>query len=86
MIYFDTNSLEIKDKIIDALWPFFPENQHFLVANGEKIGQFKQSNVELYGPIWIFVTMIIELCVISHLQGAIKMELDDKDTDAAMTK
>lgn len=25
-VYFETNTNEIKEKIIDALWPFFPEN------------------------------------------------------------
>jgi hypothetical protein len=37
--YFETNTDDIKTKLIDALWPFFPENQHHLVENdGEKIG------------------------------------------------
>jgi len=57
------------NNIIDALWPFFPENQHHLIRNdGERISDFKKkSEIELYGPIWIFVTLIIELCILGHL-------------------
>ena len=31
--YFDTTTDEIQHKLIDALWPFIPENQHHLIEN-----------------------------------------------------
>jgi hypothetical protein len=33
-VYFETTTVEIKNNVIDALWPFFPENQSFLHENG----------------------------------------------------
>jgi hypothetical protein len=31
--YFDTTTAEIQNKLVDALWPFFPDKQHHLIAN-----------------------------------------------------
>ena len=31
--YFDTTTSEVKAKIMDALWPFHPANQHHLLKN-----------------------------------------------------
>lgn len=65
--YFETNSQEIKGKLIDALWPFLPENQHFQADNEI---QYKQgTKVELYGPLWIIITLIIEFSILGHLQS-----------------
>ncbi len=75
--YFDTNTEEIMNKLLDALWPFFPENQHHLIENdAEQVREFKtkSNSQELYGPIWIVVTLAIELCIIAHLLGAIALE------------
>ena len=35
--YFDATEAEIYHKIRDALWPFFPENQHHLKANDQEM-------------------------------------------------
>lgn len=44
-VFFDTNTEEIKNKLIDALWPFIPENQHHLIENdAESIREFKKKN------------------------------------------
>lgn len=79
--YFDTNTEEIKRKLVDALWPFSPENQHHLVLNDcESVKDYSQqqssrrSQEELYGPLWIAVTLIIEFCILSHLIGALKLQ------------
>ncbi len=69
--FFDTNTQEIKNKLIDALWPFIPENQHHLIENdAEQVREFKAkpNQHELYGPLWILATLIIELCILGHLQ------------------
>jgi hypothetical protein len=29
---------------------------------------------ELYGPLWIGATLIIELCILSHMVGALRLE------------
>jgi len=72
--YFDTSTDDIKNRLIDALWPFFPENQHHLVENdAEQVREFKAkpAQTELYGPIWLVVTLIIEFCILGHLHTAI---------------
>jgi DNA-directed RNA polymerase specialized sigma54-like protein len=35
--YFDATEAEIFHKIRDAMWPFFPENQHHLKANDQEM-------------------------------------------------
>ena len=32
-VYFDTNTQNVQDKLVDALWPFIPENQLYLQKN-----------------------------------------------------
>jgi len=76
--YFDTTTAEIQEKLADALWPFFPEYQYHLAhedSESQQVKQFiKRPNIELYGPIWIFITLIIEICILGHLQQAIRLE------------
>ena len=76
--YFDTNEVEIYNKLRDALWPFFPENQHHLKQNDQEMirdysEQKVKTNQELYGSVWIAVTLIIEFCILSHMIGALKL-------------
>ena len=33
-----------------------------------------KTNQELYGPIWIAATLIIEFCILSHMIGAFKLQ------------
>ena len=72
--YFDTSTEDIKRSLIDALWPFIPENQHHLVENdAEQVREFKAkpSQTELYGPIWLVVTLVIEFCILGHFHTAL---------------
>jgi len=32
-----------------------------------------KTNQELYGPLWIAVTLVIEFSILSHLIGALKL-------------
>jgi hypothetical protein len=78
-VYFDTNEKEISHKIRDAIWPFFPENQHHLKVNDQEMisdysEQKMKTNQELYGPLWIAFTLVIEFSIISHLIGAFKLQ------------
>ena len=67
--------------MIDALWPFIPENQHHLKENDQEMirdyseqQQLTKRSHELYGPLWIGATLIIELCILSHMVGALRLE------------
>ena len=61
--YFNTKTSTMRAKLLDAAWPLIPENQSHL--KDCKL-QDRQS-FELYGPVWIFVTMIVEFLVLGHL-------------------
>ena len=69
--YFEVNTDMIQAKLVDGLWPFIPENQHYLINKKddvESVRQFKvKPNTELYGPIWILLTLIVQFCILSHL-------------------
>jgi hypothetical protein len=58
------------------------------------VREFKQRpHIELYGPIWIFATLIIELCILGHLTKAFELAKNDaseadiaKQTDYTIDK
>jgi hypothetical protein len=61
----------MKDNLRDAFWPFHPENQTHLVGdqavkpqNGARPAD---KRLELYGPLWILVTLVIEFTIVNHL-------------------
>ena len=33
-----------------------------------------KTNQELYGPLWIAVTLVIEFSILSHMIGALKLQ------------
>ena len=58
----------MKTKLSDAMWPFQPDYQSHLVDC-----KFQpRTSFELYGPVWIFITMIIEFLILGHLTKLIK--------------
>ncbi len=69
--YFDVDEKDMIKNLIDAFWPFIPENQHHLVKiDSESVREFKIKKQELYGPLWIVATLIIEFVILGHLQKA----------------
>ena len=61
--------------LIDSLWPFIPENQrHLIKIDSESVREFSIKKVELYGPIWIVATLIIEFVVLGHLQSSFTLQ------------
>lgn len=63
------------------MWPFIPENQHHLIENdAESVRDYTEHQSknrlkqELYGPLWIAVTLIVEFCILSHMIGALKLQ------------
>lgn len=68
--WFQTNTKDIKSKVLDAFWPFEPEKK---LKNDEEVptlGQEKPSEfiLELYGPIWILITLVIEFSMVGHFK------------------
>ena len=59
------------EKLIDAAIPFYPENQTHLQAPGK---QATRRQLELYGPVLIYVTMIIEFLIVGHYQKLVTQE------------
>jgi len=55
------------------MWPFLPENQHF--HDESQIQYKRRDNFEIYGPIWILVTLIIEFSILGHMQQALTAQV-----------
>mmetsp|Transcript_3361 Transcript_3361/g.5622 ORF Transcript_3361/g.5622 Transcript_3361/m.5622 type:complete len:181 (+) Transcript_3361:818-1360(+) len=43
-------------------------------ANDFKINQYRSDNVELYGPLWIFVTLVIEFIILGYMSNTIEVQ------------
>jgi len=50
---------------LDALVPLFPEFQTHLQPENDRQQHLRRS-FELYGPVWIFITMVIEFLILGH--------------------
>lgn len=51
-----------------------PENLSFLGRDANSMGtglselpKYKAENFEMYGPLWIFVTLVVEFVILGHL-------------------
>ena len=79
----------MKEKLTDALWPFIPSNQVHLPEVIRSISDRRRSHErtdkqrysyivnrdELYGPLWIMITLIVELLILGHVSKLLKIEL-----------
>ena len=54
----------MKVKLLDALVPLFPEFQTHLQSENSRPQE--RHSFELYGPLWIFITMVIEFLILGH--------------------
>jgi len=81
---FQTNTASMKDKLTDALWPFTPDNQVHLPNHSTRAAQLREEKQrysylanrdELYGPVWILITLIVELLILGHISKLLKIEL-----------
>jgi len=57
---------------LDALIPLFPEFQTHLQA--ENATPQERRAFELYGPLWIFITMVIEFLILGHFAKLLSSE------------
>ena len=65
-------------KIKDALWPFIPENQPRELNSRNPEGHRRSSAFspnEMYGPLWIMLTLIVEIIVMSHLTKTLRAQI-----------
>ena len=75
---FETTTDVMYLKLRDALWPFHPENQPQSINpknNQNYKGPSTASPLEMYGPLWICVTLIIEILVLGHLSKLLNIEM-----------
>lgn len=62
----------------DAFWPYIPDNQpNYMNCENEvtKRRAMTSQKDELYGPIWIMFTLIIELLILGHVSNLLRIEL-----------
>ena len=68
----------MKQKLADALWPLTPNNQPNALNPKNPIHYKRPSSLtpnELYGPLWIMITLIIELLIMGHVSKLLRIEL-----------
>lgn len=65
------------EKLNDAAMPFYPENQTHLVPAPTQLPPRQQ--FELYGPLWIYITMIVEFLIVGHFQKLMNQESPPQD-------
>jgi hypothetical protein len=41
--------------------------------NEFKINQYKTENIEMYGPLWIFVTLVVEFVILGNLANSLDL-------------
>lgn len=55
------------NKLIDAAVPFYPENQTHLLSQQQLAHQQSdRMQFELYGTLWLYITMIVEFSIVGH--------------------
>lgn len=67
---FETTTDVMILKLKDGFWPFRPENQPAALnpnlPEGHKKSSARSPN-EMYGALWIMITLIVEVLVMGHL-------------------
>lgn len=75
---FQTTTQEIKDKLADSFWPLRPENQPHYMNNSNAS---KPRKDELYGPLWILVTLVVEFLILGNVANLLTIELGENNAN-----
>ena len=43
--------------------------------------RYKRDTVELYGPVWIFITLIVEFVILGHMTNSMQQTAKGKGKD-----
>ena len=80
---FDANTVRMVDNLRDAIWPFHPENQTHLTEGKVSSGlKPADKRLELYGPLWILITLVIEFTIINHLAKTLAVAFNARNSEA----
>lgn len=67
--YFNVGTFDVLDRFRKSIWPFCV-----------KSGIYEdEDHVDLYGPIWIMITLIVEIAIIGYINhhlDATKLEME----------
>jgi len=79
--YFNVTTMDVMQRLRMALWPFCTKSQLF--EDDDKI--------ELYGPIWIMMTLIVEIAIVGFISyqieiATIDLEMMGSKVPASMTE
>jgi hypothetical protein len=55
--YFDVSTMDILHRLRKSIWPFCSKSMMFSDGN----------EIDLYGPIWIMITLIVEIAVVGFI-------------------
>lgn len=76
--YFDVTTMDILDRMRKSLWPFCTKSGIFP----------NDDSIDLYGPIWIMITLIVEIAIVGYVNYQIEaaaMELELANSGVAST-
>jgi hypothetical protein len=51
------------------------------VASNPKPMRYKRDTIELYGPVWIFITLIVEFVILGHMTNSMQLSVRGKGKD-----
>lgn len=51
------------------------------VANQLKVNQYKRDDSELYGSLWVFVTLVVEFIILGHLTNLMSTQASTKNDE-----
>ena len=75
---FETTTPIMTEKLRDAFWPFRPENQPNEL-NEANLETHKRTSAfspnEMYGPLWVMITIIVEMLVLGHLVRTLRAQI-----------
>ena len=52
-----------------------------MAANHLKVNQYKRDDSELYGPLWIFVTLVTEFIILGHWTNLMETQSKTKSEE-----
>jgi hypothetical protein len=59
--YFNVTTFDVLTRMRKALWPFCSKTGIFI----------DDDSVDLYGPIWIMITLIVEIAIVGYINNVI---------------
>jgi len=64
---FDVSTAQVQSRILKSMWPF---------SSNQRV--FMEDKYDLYGPIWIMITLIVFSCVFGYFSHKLQETIEGK--------